>query len=123
MSCDDEQFNFVFANSSTENSERTSASALLQRPSRRKAEDQAVEAKPNSASLHAATAWRPEADAVQRFLSVSEVALRYSVSVPTIWRWQKLGTFPHCYRIGGGTSRWALSELQAYDLQLSQGGR
>ncbi len=44
MSCDEEQFNLFFSDSSTENSERVIASAVPQGSRRCKAKDQAVEA-------------------------------------------------------------------------------
>ncbi|WP_128253378.1 helix-turn-helix transcriptional regulator [Falsirhodobacter deserti] len=121
MSSDDDQFNLPFGDSGTENSARVVASAPPRKPSARKAENQAIEAEPHPSPATAAC--RCEGIALRCFLSVGEVALRYSVSVPTIWRWQKLGTFPCCYQIGTGTSRWALSELEAYDLQLAQGSK
>lgn len=53
------------------------------------------------------------------FLSDVEVAKRYGVSRPTIWRWcQTNPGFPAPKQISPGTTRWALSDLQAFDAQL-----
>ena len=57
----------------------------------------------------------------KRFLSDKDLARRYSVSRPTIWRWAKnLDGFPVPVQITPGTSRWSLEELQAYDRALLQ---
>lgn len=51
-----------------------------------------------------------------KYLSVKEVAHRYSVSVPTIWRWSKDdNTFPKPRIIRKGTTRWRLSDLIAFE--------
>lgn len=57
------------------------------------------------------------------FICVGDVAIRYSVSVPTIWRWLKLGKLPSPYRIGCGSTRWAVSDLDAHDQRLMQGAQ
>lgn len=50
------------------------------------------------------------------YLSVREVAKRYSVSVPTIWRWAKdCSQFPNAIPLNSGTTRWRLSDLLAYE--------
>lgn len=52
----------------------------------------------------------------ERYLAVKQVANRYSVSVPTIWRWSKEDeAFPKPRVIRKGTSRWRLSELLAFE--------
>lgn len=57
------------------------------------------------------------------FICVGDVAIRYSVSVPTIWRWLKLGKFPSPCRIGCDSTRWAVSDLDAHDQRLMQGAQ
>lgn len=62
--------------------------------------------------------------AIPRFLSVKDVALRYVVSVPTIWRWVAKGRdFPHPIKIAQSTTRWAIADLEAYDVLLRVGDR
>lgn len=52
----------------------------------------------------------------EQYLPVKQVANRYSVSVPTIWRWSKEDeAFPRPRVIRKGTSRWRLSELLAFE--------
>lgn len=52
----------------------------------------------------------------EKYLSVKEVAHRYSVSVATIWRWSKEDeAFPKPRIIRKGTSRWRLRELLAFE--------
>lgn len=52
----------------------------------------------------------------EKYLSVKEVAHRYSSSVPTIWRWAKEDeAFPKPHIIRPGTSRWRISDLLAFE--------
>lgn len=52
----------------------------------------------------------------EKYLSVKEVAHRYSVSVPTIWRWAKEDeAFPKQHVIRPGTSRWRMKDLVAFE--------
>lgn len=52
----------------------------------------------------------------EKYLSVKEVAHRYSVSVPTIWRWAKEDeAFPKQHVIRPGTSRWRIKDLVAFE--------
>ena len=63
----------------------------------------------------------PAPASIVPFIGVRDVAKRYSVSVPTIWRWLSLGKFPSPYRIGAGSTRWAVTDLDTHDLQLMPG--
>ncbi|MBB3144592.1 putative DNA-binding transcriptional regulator AlpA [Phyllobacterium trifolii] len=52
------------------------------------------------------------------YLSVRQVAKRYSVSVPTVWRWvQVKSDFPSPVSLHRGTTRWRMSDLLAYELR------
>ncbi len=52
----------------------------------------------------------------EKYLSVKEVANRYSSSIPTIWRWAKEDeAFPKPHIIRPGTSRWRMSDLLAFE--------
>jgi len=65
---------------------------------------------------HTVTAHAATDEPAQPCLSDVAVAKRYGVSRPTIWRWAKtLQGFPQPARISGGTTRWWLAELQAFD--------
>lgn len=52
------------------------------------------------------------------YLSVDDVAARFSVSTDTIWRWTRLGKFPKPVKIGAGTTRWRMSDLLAFEATL-----
>ncbi|KAF0279164.1 AlpA family phage regulatory protein [Spiribacter aquaticus] len=54
----------------------------------------------------------------ERFLTDIEVANRYSVSRITPWVWARRDCFPKPVRISSGTTRWRLSELEAYEEDL-----
>lgn len=50
------------------------------------------------------------------YLTVRNVAARYEVCVPTIWRWIKTAPgFPAPRKIGPGTTRWSLEDLLRYE--------
>jgi prophage regulatory protein len=49
------------------------------------------------------------------FLSDVQVAARYAVSRTTIWRWSNETEFPGPVRLGPGTTRWRLSELEDWE--------
>ncbi len=52
----------------------------------------------------------------ERYLSVKEVADRYSVSVQTVWRHAKDSPhFPKPIKVLSGSTRWKLRDLVAYE--------
>lgn len=52
----------------------------------------------------------------QNFYSVKEVASRYGVSVPTIWRWAATREgFPSSVKLSKGTTRWRRVDLERFD--------
>jgi predicted DNA-binding transcriptional regulator AlpA len=60
----------------------------------------------------------------EAYLSVKEVAKRYGVSVPTIWRRAAdAGPFPTPHKLFEGTTRWSLSDLTAFEdyIKATQG--
>ena len=56
-----------------------------------------------------------------RFLTDREVAARYGVSVRTIHRWIRAGSFPPGAKIGPNTRRWYMDHLEAWDQEKSGG--
>jgi predicted DNA-binding transcriptional regulator AlpA len=51
-----------------------------------------------------------------RFPTVKEVASCLSISVSTVWRHAKEDeTFPRPLKIGVGATRWAVTEIEAYE--------
>ena len=57
--------------------------------------------------------------ALECYLSDHEVARRFEVSRATIWRWRASNElFPQSIQISPGTTRWALSELMAFEAQM-----
>lgn len=58
----------------------------------------------------------PETEPESPLISDQTVANRYGVSRPTIWRWTNtLEGFPQPIKVSGGTTRWKLTDLQAFD--------
>lgn len=57
-----------------------------------------------------------------RYLTVAAVAERFSVNASTIWRWQKNRDFPKPVRLGGNSTRFVESELEAWE-QAQLAGR
>lgn len=52
------------------------------------------------------------------YLNVREVAQRYGVSTPTIWRWMADKRFPQPKRLSAGCSRWPVSTLRDWERSL-----
>lgn len=53
---------------------------------------------------------------LEKYLSVRQVAARYSTSPASIWRWCRCGgIFPDPIKISPGCTRWALSALEAHE--------
>lgn len=54
----------------------------------------------------------------QLYLTVDQVAQRYSVSTDTIWRWSRNGDFPKQRKIGPNVTRWRMSDLEEHEQQF-----
>jgi prophage regulatory protein len=54
----------------------------------------------------------------ERFLRDHEIAERYGVSRITPWVWARNGDFPQPIKLSPGTTRWRLSEVEAYEQSL-----
>lgn len=77
-------------------------------------------------TLKVANSTRAAAAAVESgaFLTDTQVARRYGVSRPTVWRWCKTNPgFPSPKQISPGTTRWALSDLHEFDSGLRSKSR
>lgn len=59
-------------------------------------------------------------DETQQFLTVREVARRYAVSAPTVWRWLHEGLIPEPVRFTPSCSRWSLQTLQQFEATLDE---
>lgn len=51
------------------------------------------------------------------YLSVDQVAARFSVSKDSIWRWRRDGEFPAPIKLGGRTTRWRLADIKDWESQ------
>jgi predicted DNA-binding transcriptional regulator AlpA len=55
----------------------------------------------------------------ERYLTVDEVAARFSASRATIWRWVKNNSqFPKPIKISPGATRWKRSDLVRFEAQI-----
>ncbi len=54
------------------------------------------------------------------FLRDIEVAKRYGVSRPTIWRWVSNGNFPRPIKLSAGSARWSFSDLEVWEQLQAQ---
>lgn len=55
------------------------------------------------------------------WLSDRDLALRYSVSRITIWRWARAGNIPKPRKLAANTSRWSADEIEAHDQRMIEG--
>ena len=50
------------------------------------------------------------------YLSDQDLARRWGVARPTIWRWHReQAEFPRCVKLAPGCSRWKLSEIEEWE--------
>lgn len=50
------------------------------------------------------------------FINVKDVASRYSVSVPTVWRWKRdVPAFPQPIKLSPGVTRWRVEDLEEWE--------
>ncbi|WP_204245707.1 helix-turn-helix transcriptional regulator [Paracoccus marcusii] len=50
------------------------------------------------------------------YLSDKQVASRYNVTRPTVWRWVKADpTFPKPISLSPGCTRWRLDEIESWE--------
>lgn len=49
------------------------------------------------------------------YLSVGQLAERWSVGKSTIWRWCKEGDMPLPIQIGKGATRWSIGDIEVYE--------
>ena len=56
----------------------------------------------------------------QAFLTDLQVAERYAVSRPTVWRWVRIGHLPTPESIGPNTRRWRIKTLEQWDAQRAE---
>lgn len=59
--------------------------------------------------------------ATERYLSITEAAERYHVSVSTIRRWKAQGRLPEPYKMGRRVL-WKISDLDAWDEEARRSG-
>ena len=52
---------------------------------------------------------------LQTYLRDIEVANRYGVSRPTIWRWVERGQFPSPVKLSPGCTRWSVKSLLSWE--------
>lgn len=51
------------------------------------------------------------------YLSVDQLANRFGVSKDSIWRWRREGDFPKPVKLGPGTTRWRLADVEDFEKQ------
>lgn len=51
------------------------------------------------------------------YIDVKQLATRYGVSVPSIWRWSREGdsNFPQPVRLSKCCTRWRLDDIEAWE--------
>lgn len=54
------------------------------------------------------------------YLSDQQVAKRYGVSRPTVWRWASEGRLPHPIRLSPGCTRWQLPMLEEFEADIQK---
>lgn len=57
---------------------------------------------------------------MKKYLTVHEVAERFGVSTPTIWRWLKASQLPKPVKLSAGCTRWKISDLLHWEAQCEE---
>lgn len=55
-----------------------------------------------------------------QYLTDKQVAERYQISRPSVWRWARDGLLPPPERLGPNTQRWRVATLEAHDEQRAE---
>ena len=53
------------------------------------------------------------------WLSVEQIAFRFSVSAATVWRWTRDGRFPKPIKVGGRSTRWRRADVEEHENKLA----
>ncbi|MCK0142994.1 AlpA family phage regulatory protein [Aliiroseovarius sp. F20344] len=57
----------------------------------------------------------------ETFLSDTDLAVRFSVSRQTVWRWHRSNSgFPRAVSLSPGCTRWKLSEIEIWENRLAE---
>lgn len=56
----------------------------------------------------------------EQYLDARQLAKRYRVHIQSIWRWNAEKRLPPAAKFGGGTTRWKLSDLEAWERSRTQ---
>ncbi|EYD75855.1 phage transcriptional regulator, AlpA [Rubellimicrobium mesophilum DSM 19309] len=54
------------------------------------------------------------------YLSDKQVAQRFAVTRPTIWRWARAADFPKPVSLSPGCTRWRLADVEAWEAARAQ---
>ncbi|RMX61788.1 helix-turn-helix transcriptional regulator [Roseibium alexandrii] len=50
------------------------------------------------------------------YLSDQDLAVRWGIARPTVWRWHRENlSFPRCVKLTPGCSRWKLSDIEQWE--------
>jgi excisionase family DNA binding protein len=49
-----------------------------------------------------------------QFFTDKQLAERFGVSRPTVWRWVAAGAFPKPIRLGPNVTRWSAADVEAW---------
>ena len=53
---------------------------------------------------------------IQSYLSDTDIAKRYRIARPTVWRWHReCAGFPRAIKLSSGCTRWRLSEIEVWE--------
>ena len=59
----------------------------------------------------------PRNSSANIYLTDRDLAARYGVARPTIWRWAATQILPAPIKIGPSTTRWKLDEIEQYEAE------
>ncbi len=54
-----------------------------------------------------------------QYISDLQLAEKYGVTRPTVWRWARYTDFPKPLKLSPGCTRWKLAEIEAWEAARS----
>lgn len=54
-----------------------------------------------------------------KYFKAKEVSEELQISIPTLWRWVKIGKFPKPIKLAGTTSRWTKQQIKNHQKEFT----
>lgn len=52
---------------------------------------------------------------MQKYVSDRDLAARYNIARPSLWRWVRQNDFPPPVRLSAGCTRWRIEQVESWE--------